>query len=288
MPTKLHPRNRHNELYDFNRLINSNPELQPYLIKNKGSLNSIDFSNPNAVLQLNKALLMSHYDITFWDLPSDFLCPAVPGRADYIHYAADLFGKEKNNLTCLDIGTGANCIYPIIAVKEYNWKMVGTEIDTKAFKIAEAIIGFNPNLTKKVNLRFQPSKENILKGIIIPQDQFDLIICNPPFYNSEEQAQSKTVLKNKNLKIKSNQEVRNFSGRNHELVTEGGEVSFILKLIKESSLFKNQVKWYTTLVSSKDSLKSLQKALRAISPSDIKIISMSQGKKSSRILAWKY
>lgn len=282
----LHPRNKHRQGYDFEQLVKSNPGLNDY-VKIINDNQTIDFSNPLAVLELNKALLVHHYGIDYWDLPSGYLCPAVPGRADYIHHTADLFDNHKN-LNCLDIGTGANCIYPIIATKEYNWTVVASEIDKKAFKVAQAIIGFNPILKKKVSIRFQNNSNHILHSIIQPEDYFDLVICNPPFYKSESEAQKKTLDKNRNLNIDGNITQRNFSGMVHELVYEGGEVGFVSKMITESMTFKNQVQWFTTLISQKDSLKPLDKLLLKAGVHDKKIIHMSQGSKSSRILVWKY
>jgi 23S rRNA (adenine1618-N6)-methyltransferase len=43
--------------------------------------------------------------------------PSIPGRADYIHYIADLLAESNNGIIPrswdqgLDIGIGANCIY---------------------------------------------------------------------------------------------------------------------------------------------------------------------------------
>lgn len=285
---QLHKRNRHRSPYDFVQLVNHNPDLKQYIINTDYNHKSIDFTNPAAVLQLNRALIFSHYDIYFWDLPESFLCPAVPGRADYIHYAADLFESHYNDLHCLDIGTGANCIYPIIAVKDYQWNMICSEIDPEAFKVAEAIIGFNPMLKKKVKLRLQKQKDAILHGIIMDHDRLDLVICNPPFYKSEAQALKKTERKNTNLNLKKETTTRNFSGRSHELVYPGGELDFIIKMIIESNDYRDQVTWFTSLVSDKNNIVPLQKSLRLNQVGDIKIIPMSQGHKASRILAWKF
>ncbi|CAG0910651.1 unnamed protein product, partial [Cyprideis torosa] len=97
-----------------------------FVSKNKFGNESIDFSNPLAVKALNKSLLLHHYNITYWDIPKTNLCPPIPGRADYIHYIADLLSLSNKNLIPmgedvrgLDIGVGANCIYPIIGHQEY-------------------------------------------------------------------------------------------------------------------------------------------------------------------------
>ena len=87
---ELHPRNKHRERYDFQQLINTCPELAPFVKLNNYNDESIDFFNPNAVKMLNKALLKQHYGINNWEIPEGYLCPPIPSRADYLHYIADL------------------------------------------------------------------------------------------------------------------------------------------------------------------------------------------------------
>lgn len=88
--SELHARNLHRSRYDFPQLIESCPELAPFVSLNKYDDLSVNFSDPEAVKMLNKALLKHFYHIQNWDIPKDFLCPPIPGRADYIHYLADL------------------------------------------------------------------------------------------------------------------------------------------------------------------------------------------------------
>jgi len=101
--TSLHSRNLHRSRYNFDLLIENCPELKPFVFINEHQIESIDFSNPQAVKTLNKALLISYYDIQNWDIPQDYLCPPIPGRADYIHYIADLLAESNNGV----IPTGA-------------------------------------------------------------------------------------------------------------------------------------------------------------------------------------
>ena len=137
----LHPRNKHRSLYDFRQLIKTCPELNAYVQPNKYNDLSVDFSNPMAVKMLNKALLKYYYNIDNWDIPQNYLTPPIPGRADYLHYVADLLAIGNNgiipkgkNIRCLDIGVGANCIYPIIGHMEYGWSFVGSDIDAKSIE----------------------------------------------------------------------------------------------------------------------------------------------------------
>ncbi|MEI8048680.1 MAG: RlmF-related methyltransferase, partial [Bacteroidota bacterium] len=134
--SKMHPRNKHRERYDFKQLIGSCPELAEFVRPNVYDDDSIDFFDPEAVKMLNKALLKHYYDLGYWDIPKNYLCPPIPGRADYIHHIADLLGSKNKGqiptgekIKCLDIGVGANCVYPVIGNKEYGWSFIGCDID---------------------------------------------------------------------------------------------------------------------------------------------------------------
>jgi hypothetical protein len=131
----LHPRNRHHQRYDLPALCQAHPELQGFITLNPVGEQTIDFANPLAVKALNKALLAHFYAVKHWDIPDGFLCPPVPGRADYIHHLADLLaldtGTIPENASILDIGTGANLIYPLIGAHEYGWRFTGSEISRK-------------------------------------------------------------------------------------------------------------------------------------------------------------
>lgn len=298
--TGLHPRNRHRERYDFKALTNSCPELCPFVVTNDYGDESIDFFDPAAVKMLNKALLKHFYDIVYWDIPKNYLCPPIPGRADYIHHIADLvYGSIPENMEnvrpdgekirCLDIGVGANCIYPIIGHNEYGWSFIGTDIDPVAIESAQKIIDMNPSLHGVVELRLQSDPKEIFNGIIKKNELFDITICNPPFHSSFEDAQSVTIRKLRNLKQKKiNKPTLNFGGQNNELWCEGGEEWFIKEMIHQSQQFSTTCHWFTTLVSREDNLAGYYKALGNINATEVKTILMSHGNKSSRLLAWTF
>ncbi len=146
----LHPRNKHRSLYDFRKLTKVCPELKHFVVINKYKSETIDFTNASAVKLLNQALLKSDYHIEHWDIPANYLCPPIPGRADYIHNMADILGSSNGGkiplgklITVLDVGTGANCIYPLIGNKEYGWNFIGSDIDPLAVKVATQIVNSN-------------------------------------------------------------------------------------------------------------------------------------------------
>lgn len=293
---KLHPRNKHQERYDFDQLKAVVPELEAFIHKNPSGVDTIDFAIPEAVVLLNKAILMKDYKMTYWEMPKTNLCPPIPGRADYIHYVADLLAEGNSGkiptgagVKVLDLGIGANVIYPIIGVAEYGWDFVGSEVDVVSLQTAQHIVSNNPHLKNKVSLRQQPSKRNILKNIMGDKAYFDLVICNPPFFSSRAEVLAKTTQKLRNLgKEVVGKPVQNFSGQNNELWCEGGEKAFITNYIYESKHFKRNAVWYTTLVSNKDNLKPLQALLKRSEAAEVRIITMEQGNKVSRILAWRY
>ncbi|MGY0562929.1 MAG: RlmF-related methyltransferase, partial [Paraglaciecola chathamensis] len=122
----MHPRNLHRSGYPMAKLCQSYPALRAHLISVKSGQQSIDFANPDSVKALNAALLIHYYGMSMWDIPAGYLCPPVPGRADYIHGIADLLSAENNGktptgskITGLDVGVGANAIYPIIGSQTY-------------------------------------------------------------------------------------------------------------------------------------------------------------------------
>lgn len=294
--TTLHPRNINRFSYDFKKLISSFPNLEHYVFTNEHKIESIDFANPDAVKALNKALLVSYYDIVNWDIPKNYLCPPIPGRADYIHNIADLLAQCNNGIIPegeevigLDIGIGANCIYPIIGNHAYNWSFVGTDIDENAIQNCKKIITENPKLIDFISLQLQAEPRYIFKNIILPEDKFAFTICNPPFHSSQDEALKATTRKINNLeKTRTKNPVLNFGGQNKELWCEGGEFAFITQMIYESVKYPLQCFWFTTLVSKKDNLKSLYKTLNKVGAVTIKTIEMAQGQKNSRFIAWTF
>lgn len=294
--TKIHSRSKHRGRYDFKALLNVCPELKTFVIINKYDDETIDFANPKAVIALNKALLMFHYGISYWDIPENYLCPPIPGRADYIHYAADLLGNSNygkipvgKSITCLDIGVGASCIYPIIGTSEYNWSFIGTDIDKASLASSQQIIDTNSNLVGKVELRLQPKINDIIYGVLGKDEAVDVMICNPPFHSSEEVAKAGTLKKLKNLNDKKTDEVvLNFGGQQNELWCKGGEKKFVGDYIRQSKNFSENCFWFTSLISKKDNLNNIYDALKKVDAIEVKTIPMGQGNKISRIVAWTF
>ena len=284
----MHPKNIHNSPYDFEALVKASPALLPYIHKNKYANLTIDFSVNEAVIALNNALLVLHYRVDNWKIPANYLCPPIPGRADYIHYISDLLDADnlKGNIVGLDIGVGANCIYPILGAQIYDWKMVGADIDIAAVEAALINVSLTSALAQKIEIRQQNNNAHIFKGIIKEGEYYNFTMCNPPFHSSKEEAEKGTLRKLNNLSGTKKLSL-NFGGQANELWCNGGESLFIKRMIKDSVGFKDQVGWFTTLVSNKEHLSKIYKLLQKLNAQHTTAL-MGQGNKQSRFLAWNF
>ena len=293
---KIHPRNKHKERYDFKILVEACPELAPFVKLNIHNDESIDFADAEAVKMLNKSLLKHFYKIENWDIPEGYLCPPIPGRADYIHHLADLlriynYGKipTGSSIKCLDIGIGANGVYPIIGNNEYGWNFIGSDIDTISIESVEKLIENNPFLKEVIDCRLQANPKDIFTGILKEGEFIDFSICNPPFHASKVEAEAGTLRKLSNLNQKVVKKVNlNFGGQNGELWCEGGEERFVRNMIRQSRQYKNNCFWFSSLISKQANLKSIYEALEKAEAFEVKTLPMGQGNKTSRIVAWTF
>ena len=293
---QLHPRNRFRAGYDFRLLIAGSPALAAFVAPNAYGDESIDFANPEAVKGLNQALLKHAYGLQNWDTPRGYLCPPIPGRSDYIHHLADLLSGGDDAaiprgrlVRVLDIGMGANCIYPLIGASEYGWRFVGSEIDPVALRCARALVAANRAVARLIECRMQTSPDECFKGVIKPGEVFDLSMCNPPFHSSAADAAAGNRRKLYHLGGRTGSAgVLNFGGKAGELWCSGGELAFVRRMITQSADLPRRFRWFTTLVSKSEHLPRLRQSLREVKAADVKIIEMAQGQKKSRILAWTF
>jgi 23S rRNA (adenine1618-N6)-methyltransferase len=323
----MHVRNVHKDGYPMAALCQTHPALSGYVINAKSGKKSIDFANQDAVKTLNAALLIHYYGLKTWDIPNGYLCPPVPGRADYIHGIADILASSNkgvipqgNSVRGLDVGIGANAIYPIIGSQSYGWQFVGSDIDAVSVKSAKSIANKNPKLTPLLSVRKQSNKAKIFEGIIQPNEHFTFTMCNPPFHKSAEAAalgsERKAIGLKGNKHKRSGKKPRadinahanastyaktfakakpdtsniklNFAGTGNELWCEGGELAFIQRMIIESVAYKNQVDWFTCLVSKSEHLKPIETSINYYGAKKFLKVDMGQGHKQSRFVAWRF
>ncbi len=303
----LHPRSSHNQDYDFKALIEAYPALEEFVKPNAYGNLSVEFGKPEAIRALNRALLKSFYKVGGWKLPEGALCPPIPGRADYIHYIAEMLGipkptsktkKALPKLKMLDIGTGSSGIYCLLAAQIYGWHCVGSDINPVAITNVEKIASKNPDLKPLLNFRKQSNKDRIFGGVVLKGEQFDISICNPPFHPSKEAAEKGSLRKETNLARNRGEKISrykpkggptlNFGGLDQELWYSGGEYVFLRKMIKESKEYANQITWFTSLVSKNENVEPLLDMAEGIGATDCREIEMATGNKVTRVIAWTF
>jgi 23S rRNA (adenine1618-N6)-methyltransferase len=292
----LHPRNRFRDGYDFQQLMACSPRLSAFVAPNAYGDASVNYFNPEAVKALNQALLKSAYGLDRWDLPPGYLCPPVPGRSDYLHHVADLLEtsspaarSRRRPVIVLDIGTGANCIYPLIGASEYGWKFVGSEIDPVALRWARRLAAANPAVAGLIECRLQRAPLECFSSVTKPGETFDLSMCNPPFHASAAAAAEGSRRKRCHLGGTARATNRlNFGGTPGELWCSGGELAFVRRMIAQSAERPALCRWFTTLVSKSTHLPRLHQALREVGALEVRTIEMAHGQKTSRILAWTF
>jgi 23S rRNA (adenine1618-N6)-methyltransferase len=290
----LHPANPHLAGYDMAALSQTYPALRALLITTPRGEHSINFADPLAVKTLNQALLAHHYQLPHWDLPEGYLCPPVPGRLDYLLYLADLLksshqGKtpKSRQLKLLDVGCGANLIYSLLAARHFGWQVLASDIDQGALQHAVKLLEQH-QLTGKIELRQQAKAEDIFDHLLKTGEYIDVTLCNPPFHRSAEEAAAGSARKRENLGLANEVADLNFAGLSHELWCDGGELTFIQRMMQQSVAVGHQVYWFSSLVSKKEHIAPLQATLKKLGVSDQQVVEMAQGNKQSRFIAWTF
>lgn len=287
----LHRQNPFAAPYPLLELCQLQPALQSHLRETPAGL-SVDFANPAAVQALNAALLHWRCALADYHLPAGNLCPAVPGRLDYLLYLRDLLladhaGKSipASKIQLLDVGCGANLIYSLLGACELKWQVVATDIDAASLQHAQQLLA-QYQLEKRIVLRQQPDPLKIFSNILVAGQYVDLTVCNPPFHADSATAAAGTARKRRGLGMAN--DGLNFAGQSNELWCDGGERGFLRRMIDESRQFGSQVYWFSSLVSKAENLAPLQQQLQAVGVSRQQVIPMQQGNKQSRILCWSF
>ena len=121
----------------------------------------------------------------------------------------------KNAKKILEIGTGTGLISLMLAQRNVSAKILAIDINENAVKLASENFRnsiFNENL--KVELKdFKNFETN---------ENFDLVVCNPPFF--EENASAKDVLARQQVELN----FRNLVEKSTEIITKKGILSIIL------------------------------------------------------------
>ncbi|KAL6963731.1 23S rRNA (adenine(1618)-N(6))-methyltransferase [Sarracenia purpurea var. burkii] len=253
-------------------------------------------------------------------IPDGQLCPTVPNRSNYIHWIEDLLSSDiitNSNadgddkvIKGFDIGTGANCIYPLLGSSLLGWSFVGSDVTEVALEWAKRNVKSNPHISELIEIRKVGSGEKtsygkescngqsidmaapssthklhsdvnksyhgppILLGVVGGDEKFDFCMCNPPFFGTMEEA---------GLNPRTS-----CGGTPEEMVCPGGEEAFIVRIIEDSVQLKQSFRWYTSMVGRKSNLKILIAKLREVGVTIVKTTEFVQGQTCRWGLAWSF
>ncbi|KAM0786115.1 hypothetical protein ACM66B_006925 [Microbotryomycetes sp. NB124-2] len=272
---------------DFDVLALQDDSFAAFVKRTAKGRPTIDWTDQHAIKALSTALLRRDFGLDV-ELPDDRLCPMVPGRMEYVLWIMQLAldvssqNEEGHQLTGIDIGTGASAIYALLACKTLGaCRMVGTEVDERSFKVATANVARN-GIQDRIKLVLTKRDEPLLPfGILSGVERLDYTMCNPPFYSSAQEIQDSA----------SGKQLDAFAactGAENEMITPGGEVAFVLKLVEESLVVGTKVNWYSTLVGKHSSLDPIVTRLRQARISNYTVAELGHAQTKRWVIAWSF
>ncbi|KAI6778266.1 uncharacterized protein J7T54_004173 [Emericellopsis cladophorae] len=278
------PGRRWNELYadpvDFKALALRDAAFAAVV---KGR--EVNFNDPKAVQALTKALLKKDFGLCL-ETPDDRLCPPVANRHNYILWLKKLldstsYEPRHEGVLGLDIGTGASCIYPLLGCTQRPWSFIATDIDAKSLEFAQKNVKRN-GLDAKIRLVPRQPTDKLIPLDDLGIDAIDFCMTNPPFYTSDEQMR-------KSAEAKDRPPSTACTGVAVEMVTAGGEVGFVKRIIEESLAMKHRVGWYTSMVGFLASVIAIVEELRTHGIHNYAVTEFVQGNKTRRwAVGWSF
>ncbi|KRY38751.1 Methyltransferase-like protein 16 [Trichinella spiralis] len=227
---RMHPRNFYrNNPPNFAELALQYPDFRQHCaIDIYGKVN-FNFKNPDAIRALTNVLLKKDFGLSI-EIPPDSLVPRIPGRLNYIHWLQDLAASHfpDESVRCIDIGSGASCIYPLLGAKVCGWKFIAVEKLPDAIECARKNVMKN-NLQNLISVVEVDGPINLYN--VVEQLGAEMIcsfcMCNPPFFDSQRKEGPG------NLSSPSRRPAPHSCtvGRHEEMFADGGEVTSMCETV---------------------------------------------------------
>ena len=154
------------------------------------------------------------------------------------------------------------------------------------------IDGKNLNYAKRnVDANNLSSRIRLLKtdhdGPLLPLDRLgiehaDFTICNPPFYASKEAMQAANAAKEKPPSAVC-------TGADIEMITDGGDAGYVIRMIAESAKLRERIQWYSSMLGKLESVNLVVDSLRGMEITNYAVASLRAGNKTNRwAIAWSF
>ncbi|RLN60723.1 hypothetical protein BBP00_00005833 [Phytophthora kernoviae] len=222
----------------------------------------------------------------------------LPNRLNYLHWIEDLLnqvdcdefmGRQEQHeggdqqhetikgmaVSGIDVGTGANCIYPLLGAAMNRWHFIATEIDNESYTYAKENVDRNQLQGLIAVKRMHTNKllTEPLQGEA-PEHKFHFVMCNPPFFDDMSEADTNPDA--------------SCMGSANEMVFPGGEIAFIGSMIDESMELQDRVLWFTSMIGRKSSLRKLLALLREKQVPNTRTTEFFQGRTKRWGIAWTF
>ncbi|ORY18921.1 hypothetical protein BCR34DRAFT_472566 [Clohesyomyces aquaticus] len=253
----------------------------------------VNFKDPKVHKAVTRAILEVDFGLKV-QLPDDRLCPPVPNRFNYVRWIQDLIDQTSPQYTDkydperevigLDIGTGAAAIYALLALKTRSrWKMCVTDIDKKSLECAKKNLALN-NLHPRTRAVRTTALHPLIPLKDLGVDRLDFIICNPPFFTSEEDMRKSTEGQDKKYPPHAN-----CTGTTTEMVCPGGDFGFVSQILQESLVLQEKIQWYSSMLGKLESAYKVITLLRKYGVENYAVGIIDTGGRTRRwIVAWSF
>lgn len=247
-----------------------------------------DFSTIDGQYDITEISVREYFGVPNYSLDRTKLCPRIPNRMEYLRIVEECLmeaeevrtefengceikgdeekcgentksGKER---WIVDVGTGSSMVYPIIGIgMNDNNRFIATEINPSSFSHCRTILEDDERMKSRIILqRIESQTEKLLPLELHPNVHIRYTVCNPPFYESKKQLESKEELK---ARGKPNALVSDDSEMYYH---KGGEVGFVMRIIDESvetsRIPQYQHCWYTAQIGIHDHVRELESYLK--------------------------
>jgi len=188
-------------------------------------------------------------------------------------------------LNCSDesnSGVGASCIYPLLGcASRPNWSFGGVEIDGVNYDSANRNVKLN-GLEQRIEICKNDSESPLINMDGLGLQKADFVMCNPPFFTSREDM--KATFTNKD-----NPPSAVCTGADIEMIAEGGDLGFVLRIFEESEKLKHRVSWYSSMFGKLSSANAMISVLKEKSILNYAVTCLQAGNVTKRwAVAWSF
>ncbi|ERF74181.1 hypothetical protein EPUS_03371 [Endocarpon pusillum Z07020] len=198
-------------------------------------------------------------------------------RFNYIIWLQDLLDSTSDDyresydprreVVGVDIGTGASAIYPLLGCRQRpNWRFIATEADDKSFDYARRNVARNGLEDRIQVLKVEDAGGKhaplVPESVLERFERIDFLMTNPPFHSSQH-----SLLTSASAKSRPPNSV--CTGSASEMITPGGEVGFVTRLIhqslsvqQENRTVRTKVQWWSSMLGKLSSVGIVVERLR--------------------------